>query len=778
MLRIYSLLFFLISLSWVFTANAQEPSSSEILKNSQLSLDVIVNQLELSDIEDDQLQQMRGELESVRTASAQVIENIKPDLDAALSELEALGPAPAEGEDPEAESISSQRTEINARIGELEGQVTEAELVQTRVRRLLGKLSEVRRSRFSQRLFARGPSPLSIKVWQQALPQIVDASSAIREAFNNIFSSDPVRTQVRDSGLAIGFAALIAILFSWPLHSWLLSRFGRDPNVKQPGFMEAMRAMVVVGVVRALLPTAAAALIYIVAINNISPSSMASGIAGSLFLGFIFFAWVVAFFRASLSPANSAWRVLPVPDNFASGMWRFVILLALVYALDIVLSEVFTIYGARLEINVLRDFLIALIVIILLAILLLRQDMWRPSEPESTKPRWRSTRMIMALTLMLFPVIGAFGYVALMKYVATQALLTGGLFLLLLILHRLGKEFITQLTTGDNRISTHIRDSLHFDTDSLQRLEFWAGIIYDFLIVSSGLLVGLFIWGANSDEVGSWINQALFGFQIGRINIALVDIAIAILLVVILIIVTRFFQRMLAEQVLPQTRLDVGIRESLRQATGYVGLVIAAIVGISALGLDLSNFALIAGALTVGIGFGLQNVVNNFVSGLILLIERPVKVGDWIVVGDMQGYVKQIRVRATEIQTFDRATVFIPNSELISGVVTNWTHADKLGRVIIPIGVAYGSDTELVKKTLIEIATSHPQVLADPGPAAVFRGFGDSSLNFELRVVLEDVEKTLSVTSELCFAIDKAFRKAEIEIPFPQQDVYIRKGPE
>ena len=139
----------------------------------------------------------------------------------------------------------------------------------SRVRRLLGKLSEVRRLRFSQRLFARGPSPLSIKVWQQALPQIVDASSTIRQAFNNIFSSDPVRTQVRDSGLAIGFAALIAILFSWPLHSWLLSRFGRNPNVKQPGFMEAMRAMVVVGVVRSLFPTAAAALIYIVAINNI-----------------------------------------------------------------------------------------------------------------------------------------------------------------------------------------------------------------------------------------------------------------------------------------------------------------------------------------------------------------------------------------------------------------------------------------------------------------------------------------------------------------------------
>ena len=777
MLRINILIFF-ISLTWVNIVSSQEPLTSEILENAQLSLDAVFSQLEVEDIEDEQLQQIRSELERIRVVSLEVIENIQPDLDTALSELDILGPPPAEGEEPEPESISLQRTEINSRISEIEGRLAQAELVATRVRQLLSELSEIRRSRFSERLFSRVSSPFSINVWQIALPQILEASSEIKEAIKNLFSSDPIRSQVRDSGIAIGFAALIAILFAWPLHSWLLNRFGRNPNVKQPGFMEAMRAMIVVGVVRSLLPTAAAALIYVVAINNISPSSTISAIARSLFLGFIFFVWVVAFFRASLSPTYSAWRVLPVPDNFASGMWKFVIILALVYAIDIILTEVFTIYGARLEITILRDYLTALIVIILLTLLLLREDMWRPSEPESEKPRWRTIRMILALFLLLFPVIGAFGYVALMKYVATQVLLTGGLLFLLLILHRLGNEFITQLTSGDNRISNKIRDYLHFDEEGIQRLKFWAGIIYDFLIITIGIVVGLFIWGANSGDVGSLVNQALFGFQVGRINIALVDIAIAIALVVALIIATRIFQRMLAEKVLPQTRLNIGIRESIRQATGYVGIVIAVIVGISALGLDMSNFALIAGALTVGIGFGLQNVVNNFVSGLILLIERPIKVGDWIVVGDKQGYVKQIRVRATEILTFDRANVFVPNSELISGVVTNWTHADKLGRIIIPIGVAYGSDTELVRKTLIEVANSHPQVLTDPPTAAIFRGFGDSSLDFELRCFIEDVEKTVSVTSDLCFAIDEAFRKQNIEIPFPQQDVYIRKGPE
>jgi small-conductance mechanosensitive channel len=171
-------------------------------------------------------------------------------------------------------------------------------------------------------------------------------------------------------------------------------------------------------------------------------------------------------------------------------------------------------------------------------------------------------------------------------------------------------------------------------------------------------------------------------------------------------------------------------------------------------------------------------VVNNFVSGIILLVERPVKVGDWVVVGEHQGYVSRIKVRATELTTFDRANVFVPNSELISNVVTNMTYADKLGRIIIPVGVAYGSDTRKVQQLLVDVASAHPAILSDPEPTAMFRGFGDSALDFELRCFLEDVESTVAVTSDLCFAIDDSFCAAGIEIPFPQRDVNVRQFPQ
>jgi small-conductance mechanosensitive channel len=180
---------------------------------------------------------------------------------------------------------------------------------------------------------------------------------------------------------------------------------------------------------------------------------------------------------------------------------------------------------------------------------------------------------------------------------------------------------------------------------------------------------------------------------------------------------------------------------------------------------------LIAGALSVGIGFGLQSVVSNFVSGLILLAERPIRVGDSIVVKGEEGWVRRIRVRATEIETFERASVIIPNSELIAGVVKNWTHANTMGRIIIKAGVDYDSDPEQVRDLLLECAREHSQVVDVPPPRALLLNFGDNALEFELRCVVADFDRSLIVKSDLYFAILKRLRAAGIRIPAPQREV-------
>ena len=282
------------------------------------------------------------------------------------------------------------------------------------------------------------------------------------------------------------------------------------------------------------------------------------------------------------------------------------------------------------------------------------------------------------------------------------------------------------------------------------------------------------MWGTGWEDISDWTNKALEGFQIGAVRVSPSKLLYAAAIFAAILTVTRFLQNKIEKRVLVHTRLDSGVRNSVKSALGYLGVIGGGLIAISWAGLDLSNLALIAGALSVGIGFGLQNVVNNFVSGIILLVERPIRVGDWVVVGENEGYVRKIKVRSTEIETFAHASVIVPNSDLISGTVMNWTHSNARGRIIVPVGVAYGSDTALVRDLLEDCAKAHPDVLPLPEPVILFRGFGDSSLDFEIRVFLKDIGYCLKVTSDLCFAIDEAFRKNNIEIPFPQRDLHLR----
>ena len=306
------------------------------------------------------------------------------------------------------------------------------------------------------------------------------------------------------------------------------------------------------------------------------------------------------------------------------------------------------------------------------------------------------------------------------------------------------------------------------------------------------LLATIVIWGSFAflfisawDYSGGIIEQVkgyiVNGFDIGNFRIVPGRILWALLIFGIIVILSSWVRSQLENNWLKMTTMGQGARDALVTIMGYILFLIAILAGLSAAGFDFSNIAIIAGALSVGIGFGLQNIVNNFVSGLILLFERPIRKGDWIEVGGTEGYVKDIHIRSTRIQTFDRSDVIVPNSELISNQVTNWVLSSKTGRAIIPVGVAYGTDTEKVRDILMNIAEENndvAKVSSMPKPKVLFREFGDSSLNFELRVFLHDVDSRLGVVSDINFAIDKAFKEEGIEIPFPQRDLHVKSLPD
>lgn len=348
-----------------------------------------------------------------------------------------------------------------------------------------------------------------------------------------------------------------------------------------------------------------------------------------------------------------------------------------------------------------------------------------------------------------------------------------------LLLSRLFSELYNNLDYGRHPWTRRLRKSIGLGPgDSMPGL-FWLRLITVITIWTLFGYVMLQAWDV-SDTIELNIQTALTqGFTIWSLQIIPARFASAIITIAVILTIGGWFRKRMESTWLKHTRLDRGAREATVKITGYAVITIAAVAGLSVAGFNFQSIAIIAGALSVGIGFGLQNIVNNFISGLILLFERPIKTGDWIVVGNTEGYVKRIRIRSTEIQTFDRADVIVPNSELIASQVTNWMLHDTRGRARIPVGVAYGSNTQKVKEILEKVANDHPSVVTDgstPKPRVLFRGFGDSSLDFELRCHINDVDERLVVISDLNFAIDAAFRENGIVIPFPQRDVHIQNS--
>ncbi len=295
------------------------------------------------------------------------------------------------------------------------------------------------------------------------------------------------------------------------------------------------------------------------------------------------------------------------------------------------------------------------------------------------------------------------------------------------------------------------------------------------VLIGLGLLraAGLVSFGGYESTAWKLWTQPIF--VMGTLPVTALFLAKAAAFLVCLILASRLGRNILKTRILKRTSIDQGLQYALQVGTGYFIFIFGLIIGLQSVGLNLSSLAFITGIVGVGVGFGTQNIMNNFVSGLILLVERPIKVGDRIDLGDLNGDIIRIGARSTWVNTNDNIVIIVPNADFIANRVTNWTANDRQVRIHVPLGVSYSCDPVKVRDLLLDVCRSHPQVMVDPPPDVIFTGFGDSSLDFDLRVWTMDCLRTPQVLkSDLYYDIFRVFGENGIEIPFPQRDLHLR----
>jgi len=700
--------------------------------------------------------------------------------------LESLGPEPEDdSEDP---TVQSKRAELTKALAQYQGRVKRAGLIVARAEQILDELSRQSRLRFRDNLLQTHVSPLAPDSWIVAIPEFADLLYQSYVVAPADWMAQIIKEPDR-SGRAFSLILIAVVIAAagFPLGRWLLERYGRRPDITEPSYARRLFAAVVEAVARGLIPVlfVIGVIVFFTydALLGFVLRVVVEGLAGHLVIFFVGYGLI----RAVFTPDLTVWRLTPLHTGASKRV---------VKALQRVLI-IFVVFGAiaqSISWATISDALLSVYAFVYASALygalwaLLKHRVWltgggsvaavpgdvTPEQaPRAGSPFWARTRTITRLALLALPVSAAFGYPTLAAFLINASMLTGLAVGGFLALRWLGHEASTELLASGEERGRRLRAYLALTYEAGLRWRFWINLVFDLVLILLAISVLLPIWGVGVADTMAGLARLFRGFQVGSYTFSLFDFLLAAALFVAIMVATRFLQRGLDRHFLPSLVRDAGVRNALRSAIGYTGVVIAALVGISVIGLDLSNLALIAGALSVGLGFGLQNIVSNFVSGLILLAERPIKPGDWVVVGGHEGTVKKVNVRSTEIETFQRASVMIPNADLIASPVTNWTHKNVLGRLEIQIGVAYGSDVELVRETLLELARAHPMVLADPEPMVMFMDFGASSLDFELRCFLRDIAWVVVVGSELRFAIDRAFREKAIEIPFPQHVVHM-----
>ena len=717
------------------------------------------------------LEKLRMSLSSARSAALEA-QSLRTGRSKIISDqIDALGPIP-EDPDSEAKDIAELRASLAKQLAVAKAPLIVAEEAFRRANGLISEIDKTIRERSASAFLKLGVSPLSPNTWGSTISDIKKYFGQVRsevvQSLNN-----PSSKVIRSNNLpGIIFFAILGLALIFPATKWVSQNMSvanqrHDAKLKKVSYLAfsclvfIMPLLGICFLIRSLVMLDI--LGYRGEVLSQAVIAMSVAVVGSYWLAHNLF-----------KETGLTRELLGIASKRLVGAYSVTILMGVALGLYWLINNLVQVADLSETSIAVMEFPLILVGSYGLITFSQRVKMYRArliSEKRITPISDRLSSMVLMLTLatgLAGPISAAIGYSNIGSKLVFATILTLAVIFALFVIFTLISFLFSEIIIKNQ--NKNIQESS--SKGSL------FNVFLAFILACCAIPLLALIWGARVVDIQDVWLSLKDGIVLGDTRISISDFITFVIIFSIGYTLTRLLQSALRLSVLPNTKIDTGAQNALVTGVGYVGIFFSALIAITSMGLDLSSLAIVAGALSVGIGFGLQAIVSNFLSGIILLVERPIKVGDWIQVGAYSGYVSKIAVRSTTIDTFDQANVIIPNADFISGTVTNMTHLSKRGRVKVPVGVAYDSDPVFVKEILMDIVSSNANILKSPGPSVFLLGFGPDSIDFEIRGILRDVNSITSTRSDINFEILRRFAKEGIEIPFGQRDITIKNAAE
>ena len=741
-------------------------------------LDRIGTRTDQADILPAEIDALREQAADVRAAAAAAATLARNDLADTNKLLAPLQAKPGPDQPPETQAVIAERERLTQQASISESRVKQCEVFIARADQLLERMTKLRGEVVLKTLLHRDVSPLSPSVWPRLWPETVAAVQTLAQALASWSHNGLRALRSGDQDLTpLIWWAVLTVFLRWGAVV-LSRRYGRG-EAAEPGQRDRTIAAAIDGLGLVLIPLLAIWLIGKLLLASQPPTPI-----DVLLLEFrnriVTVLLVVGLTATALAPNRPQWRILPFTDASAQHLSTALRRLVGIGVVVDFIYEALTQAGQGPALSSVGA-LVLETTIALLALPALSNRSWEAVRPEgSDLPAmvggtwWSIGRLLLSAAVLSSIAFALLGYIALASHIHSALAGTCLWLALVLLAHRFADDLLEAVAAPDTATGAWVRRRFGLAPDATLRGQHIVLLLFDLVLVLFLAVAIPAAWNVDMDAIMRGFGQLLHGVQVGGVTISLGNIGMAIVAFGACMLLAKLVRSVVRDRVMPTVEAPMPIRQSVDAGLNYAGVIIAILVGIGALGIDFTNLAIVLGALSVGIGLGLQNIANNVISGVILLVERPIKSGDWVTVGGHEGFVRRINIRATEIETFERTHVIVPNSLFLQNPVINRTYSDTSSRIELAFTVGFGTDVTKMETILREAALEHTRVLRVPAPIVRFVRIGQTGLEFGMFVFVGRLEDRQVVTNDLNRVILMRLIEEKILDPAPAPEFKLR----